>query len=131
MKLPSIGVQISKKNILTSEYIEDNVINFFQRSLDEKMINKNTIINNDDYSSEDAFFMLEVFFEIFDIEKGYLDMDKYFRPTYPYGIGIYPLIKGILSKFNWAKKPIIEPKPPITIAHMIEVAKRNEWFDPE
>jgi hypothetical protein len=66
----------------------------------------------------------------FSITKGFLDIEKYFQPTYPSGIGVFAFLKLFLSRFSLVKKLPIEPKSPITIAHMIEVAKRKEWFDP-
>lgn len=109
----------------------ERVISFFKKNLSLKQMNENIIINTADFTSEDALFILEDFMKEFSVNKGYLDIDKYFQPTYPYGIGVYALIKVFLSIFGLVKKPIIEAKPPITISHMIEVAKRKEWFEPE
>lgn len=90
---------------------------FYDEELEEK-----TIINdvNEDFIDLECLF--ESFFKDFDIENSYdFDVYKYFYQI--------PFFNKILIKFGFKIK--IEPKPPITVSHMIEVAKRKKWFDPE
>jgi len=109
-----------------NETISKEVIIFFKKNLMLKQIDKNTIINTENFTSEDAFFILEDFIKKFDINKGFLDIDSYFQPTYING----SLWKAFLHNIGFIK-PEYKKLPPITISHMIEVAKRKEWFDPE
>ena len=106
--------------------INQKVIFFFKNKLSFKKIDENTIINTVDFTSEDALFILEDFMKTFEIKRGFLDVDLYFQPTYIDG----SLWKTFLSNIGFIK---VDYKilPPITISHMIEVAKRKEWFEPE
>ncbi len=81
-----------------------------------------TIINDINEDFMDLEWLFESFFKEFDIENSHdFDVYKYF-----YQISF---LKKILIEFGFKIK--IENKPSITIHHMIEVAKRKEWFDPE
>jgi hypothetical protein len=103
--------------------INEEVLIFFRKELSKK-IDKNYVINNPNYLGDEANFLLEDFFKKFDIQSGYLEVDKYFNPL--------PSPMGCLWSWIIFNFPKSEQKYPIiTIAHMIEVAKRKEWFDPE
>lgn len=107
--------------------IHDEVLIFFRKNI-SKNIDENYIINNPDYLGDEATFLLEDFFTRFNIQKGYLEIDDYFNPLPP-PIGC--LLGWITFIFTF-KFPKYEQKHPvITVGHMIEVAKRKEWFDPE
>ena len=106
------------------ESINHRVLKFFQDYFLKKEISENFIINKPDYLADEAFFLMEEFFKQFKIEKGYLDIDKYFNPLPKL------TLKHLWNLFTF-NLPKNKQKPLITIAHMIEVAKRKEWFDPQ
>lgn len=81
-----------------------------------------TIINNRQEDILDMEWLFESFFKEFNIKNNYdFDVSKYL-----YDIS---LRDKILIKLGVNKNVIL--KTPITICHMVEVAKRKEWFDPE
>lgn len=103
--------------------INENVLSFFRNKI-SKEIDENYIINNPNYLGDEATFLLEDFFKKFDIQSGYLEVDKYFNPL--------PSPMGCLWSWITFTFPKNKQKyPVITISHMIEVAKRKEWFEPE
>lgn len=69
--------------------------------------------------------IFEEFINEFKINSGYMNfaIDKYF-----YNISFFDALFFNLLKTHIIKK--YKEKPPITLKHMIEVAKRREWFDP-
>lgn len=98
--------------------LERKVVDFFSK-YDIPIKDENAIINPDFILSDDANIIMESFIKEFDIEKGYLEIDKFFEPLPNINFNLF---KKKRKKLN---------RPLITIAHMIEVAKRKEWFDPE
>lgn len=103
--------------------IDENVLSFFTKKISKK-INESYVINNPNYLADEATILLEDFFKKFDIQSGYLEVDKYFNPL--------PSPMGCLWSWMTFNFPKNEQKYPIiTVRHMIEVAKRKEWFDPE
>ena len=100
------------------EKIEDKVLHFFKVAV-SKDINEQSIINELCHYEDDAFYLLSEFFEKFKIERGHLKLDKYFNN--------HPSFWDII-KF---KKRILETKPPIQVSHMINVAKKGIWYDPD
>ena len=103
--------------------IEDKVLFFFKKNISKK-VQKGYIINNHEYLDDEAFFLMNDFFKEFDINSGYLDIEKYFNPT--------PSPLGCLFSWLLLSPPKYKQKHPvIKVSHMIEVAKRKEWFDPE
>ncbi|CAH0262674.1 hypothetical protein SRABI04_03530 [Chryseobacterium sp. Bi04] len=103
--------------------VQEKTIMFFKKCgvYDDKLKNK-TIINdvNEDFMDLESLF--ESFFKEFDIENSYaFDVTRYFHQI--------PFFNKILIAFGFKIKA--ENKPSITISHMIKVAKRKEWFDPE
>jgi hypothetical protein len=101
----------------------DAVLSFFRKNI-SKNVDENYIINNQNYLGDEATFLLEDFFKKFDIQSGYLEVDKYFNPL--------PSPMGCLWSwitFNFPKNK--QKYPIITVRHMIEVARRKEWFEPE
>lgn len=109
------------------EDLEERVMNFFRihDGLHIKVKDKNSIINPPNLFNDDAEIVLEEFFREFEIKGDeYLDLDKYFYNFLDYFLSYW---RNLLS----LKRKKREAKTPITIAHMIEVAKRKEWFEPE
>lgn len=102
--------------------IQEKVVLFFNKwGIYDKQKNK-TIINNINEDFMDLEWLFESFFKDFDIKNSYdFDVSKYFYQI--------PIFNKVLMKLGFKFK--IEPKPPITIDHMIEVAKRKKWFDPK
>ncbi|MDR6548697.1 hypothetical protein J2810_004787 [Chryseobacterium rhizosphaerae] len=81
-----------------------------------------TIINNNQEDILDMEWLFESFFKDFNIKNSHdFDVYKYFYDT--------SLRDKILIKLGINKN--INLKTSITISHMIEVAKRKEWFDPQ
>lgn len=97
--------------------IENDVLIFFKKSVSNKLALSSNLTDFCKYE-DDAFYLFLEFFEVFKIEKGNLDVDKYFYP------------KATFWDIIRFKKVKQDEKPKITIGHMIEVAKRKEWFDP-
>ncbi|CAA7386971.1 DUF1493 family protein [Chryseobacterium fistulae] len=98
--------------------IRDEVLLFFRKNI-SKNVDENYIINNPNYLGDETNLLLEDFIKKFDIQSGYLEVDKYFNKL--------PSFWEIIT-FSRDKK---QKYPIITVSHMIEVAKRKEWFDPE
>lgn len=106
--------------------IEGRVVDFFNRWIfRDKQNSLDKVINTINLDREDAVMIFEEFLNEFDIESGYysFDIDKYFyKLTFLDSLLIKFFSKRIKEKYG--------KKNPITISHMIEVAKRREWFDP-
>lgn len=103
--------------------IDGRVLYFFRNKISKK-INENYVINNPNYLADEATLLFQDFFVKFDIKQGYLEIDNYFNPL-PSPLGcLFGLIR-----FNFPKRK--QKYPIITVSHMIEVAKRKEWFDPD
>ena len=107
-----------EKNIENEVY--DFFINHFKNISNLK---QNTIINPPNLLMDDGIIILDDFFKKFNIQKGYLDLNKYFNPVLN-PIQLFWNFIQLKKVSEKAKKPII------TIEHMIEVAKKGEWFDP-
>ncbi|MFV5686549.1 DUF1493 family protein [Flavobacterium sp. GB2R13] len=103
--------------------LEKKVIDFFNKNNIVKNNKIDSSINKPNYFADEAFFLMEEFFVKFNIDKGYIDIDKFFNPLPTLSF------KHFLNLFGLKKMEYPE-KPKITIGHMIEVAKRKEWFDP-
>lgn len=103
--------------------IQEKTILFFKKwgIYDNKLKNE-TIIN----TSNQDFFDMEMIIESFFKECNISNNNGFNVTKYLYRI---PFLNNLLIKLGFKIK--IESKPPITISHMIEVAKRKEWFDPE
>jgi hypothetical protein len=114
---------IQKETKFSMDKIDQKVIKYFQECNIIKNNKIDSIINKSDYYADEAFFLFENFFEKFNIEKGYIDIDKFFNPLPKLNL------KHFLNLFRLKKKQYID-KPKITIEHMIKVAKKKEWFDP-
>ncbi len=101
------------------DIIETEVLLFFKKALNKK-IQTSSYLNDYCKNEDDAFYLIYEFFDKFNIEKGNLNLDKYFN----YKRTLYDKLffKNVSNK--------ITNKPKITISHMIEVAKRKEWFEP-
>lgn len=113
-----------------SDDLEKKIIYFFKKNniiendKNDKNDKNDNFINKPNYFADEAFFLMQEFFAEFNIHKGYIDIDKFFNPL--------PIISlnHILNIFGL--KHIKYPqKPKITIEHLIKVAKKNEWFDPD
>lgn|GEM_PF-1139360 len=103
--------------------LEQEVIDFFRKHNIIRNNEMDSIINKPDYFADEAFFLMERFFQKFDIHKGYIDIDKFFNPLPALNLSHFLNVFGI-------KKSKYPEKSKITIGHMLEVAKRKEWFDP-
>lgn len=98
--------------------IEYKVLDFFKKALLNNKLTKFSFLTDFCKNEDDAFYLFLEFFEKFKIEKGNLNVDKYF----------YPKLKLLdLIKFKKINK---ESKPKITIEHLIKVVEKKEWFDP-
>ena len=106
--------------------IEELVTEFFiSHGIYDEEQTTNTIINTIDLDYLDGIDIFEEFLKKFNIEKGYESFDiNYFF----YKLNFPDSFKSML---NIPIKKKYKTPPSITIAHMIEVAKRKEWFDPE
>ncbi|SFJ76579.1 DUF1493 family protein [Myroides guanonis] len=97
--------------------LENDVLVFFKKAVSSKLTMSSSLTDfckNED----DAYYLFLEFFEKFEIEKGYLDLDKFFYP------------KASLWGVIRLKRNDYDDKPKITIQHLIKVAKKKEWFDP-
>ena len=107
--------------------LEISVVDFFNKWIfREEQNSLDTVINTINLDREDAVMIFEEFLNEFDIESGSssFDIDKYFyKLSFLDSLLIFIFPKKIQKKYS--------KKNPITIKHMIEVAKRKEWFDPE
>lgn len=119
--MEEIDLLIKKDEIMES--IEERVMIFFRKNI-SKNIKEDYIINHPNFLGDEATFLLVDFYKEFGINKGYLEVDKYFNPVpFPFEFLID------LLTFNFSKEK--QKHPIITVKHMIEVAKRKEWFEPE
>lgn len=102
--------------------MEENIINYFKEvGWYDKFLHTKTVINQSDMDQEDAVFILEIFFQKFNIVNPQdFDIDKllYHRS----------FVSHIKTMFGFAI--VEEEKPKITIEHMIKVADKREWFLP-
>lgn len=110
------------------ELVESRVVDFFNEWLISDEPNSlNRVINTINLDREDAIMIFEEFINEFDIEESSclsVDLDKYFyKLTFLDALFIGFFQKKIEKKYV--------KKTPITINHMIEVAKLKEWFDPK
>lgn len=103
---------------------EEEVLFFFRNRLSEK-ITIDTVLNYLFPWEDEVIEVLYSFFIENNIKtEGFNILNFFFQD--PESIPFLKLWYGILtSKYN------PKTKPPLTIAHMIEVAKRKEWFEPE
>ena len=98
--------------------INNEVLVFFKKALINNRLSESSCINDFCKDEDDAFYLFLEFFDIFKIEKGNLDLDKYFYSKTNFWDRI--LLKKIKQ----------DEKQKITIKHLIEVAKTKHWFDP-
>lgn len=97
--------------------LENDVLVFFKKALGNKL-ELSSSLTDFCKNEDDAFYLFLEFFEKFKIEKGNLDVDKFF----------YPKAK-FFDIFRF-KKTNQDEKPKISIKHLIKVAEKKEWFDP-
>lgn len=106
--------------------IDDLVIDFFKSyGIYSNKDGVRSVINDITIDHNDLIDIFEEFLKKFDIKKGYKEfkIEKFFYKVSFFNkirLSIFPKLKNKYKK-----------KPPITITHMIEVAKRKEWFDPQ
>lgn len=103
--------------------LEKKVIDFFNKNNIVKNDKIDSIINKPNYFADEAFYLMEEFFVKFNIDKGYIDIDKFFNPLPTLSFKHFLNIFGL-------KKTEYPEKPKITIEHLIKVAEKKEWFDP-
>lgn len=103
--------------------IQEKVILFFNEwGIYHNKLKNKTIINDINQDYMDLEWLFESFFKEFNIKNSHtFDVSKYF-----YKISFF---NKVLIELGF--KVYVQSKPPIIIEHMIEVAKRKEWFDPE
>jgi hypothetical protein len=106
-----------------SMVINENVLSFFRKKISKK-VKESYIINSPNFLADEATILFEDFFVKFDIKQGYLEIDNYFNPL-PSPLGC------LLSWLTFSFPKRNQKYPIITVSHMIEVAKRKEWFDPK
>ncbi|WP_172284397.1 DUF1493 family protein [Chryseobacterium sp. LAM-KRS1] len=101
----------------------DIVVDYFKkRGYYNEELKYKTIINDKNEDFMDMECLFESFFKDFNIKNSNeFNVNKYFYNNF--------LIEKFLIKIGIKTNTI--SKPSITIAHMIEVAKRQKWFDPE
>jgi hypothetical protein len=58
--------------------LEHNVIFFFKKALLNNQLTKSSFLTDFCKNEDDAFYLFLEFFEKFKIEKGNLDVDKYY-----------------------------------------------------
>ncbi len=97
---------------------------FFRENLSKKMTT-DTIINSMFPWEDDVYSQLVMFFAKYNIEAKDFKILRYFHPN-PESINILKLWYGLITGKFKSKN-----LPPLTVSHMIEVAKRKEWFDPQ
>lgn len=110
--------------IINNPTEEDVILFFKQHGAYSDRDGIHTVLNTTDRDYLDLIEMFEEFFTIFNLIKNPedFDVDKYF-----YEHTFTDFIKWIFC----IKNKNLPVYPPITIAHMIEVVKRKEWFEPE
>lgn len=100
--------------------IKKNVITFFGKYSQAKL-DENTEINNElGLLGDDADAMLFAFMKRFNVNFENVDFDKYFVPE--------PLLK--YWYYKWFNPEKLRRKP-LTLGHMVEVAKKGYWFEPQ
>jgi hypothetical protein len=98
----------------------NKVIKFFEYKSKLK-VKEQTQINNDlGFAGLDADCMLEDFMKEFNVDLKGLDYERYFVSR----LGLEYLFLRIFNK----KKLLREP---LTVKHMVLVAKRGRWIDPK
>ena len=103
--------------MIDMDTIENDVLVFFEKALGRKLKIFSSLADfckNED----DAYYLFLEFFENFKIEKGSLDLDKFFYAR----ANFWDIIRF--------KKVRQDEKQKITIEHLIKVAEKKEWFDP-
>lgn len=101
------------------EKLDNEVISFFRKALSNSKLSKSSYLNDFCKNEDNAYYLFLEFFESFNIEKGHLDLDKYFYS------------KSVFFDIFKLAKPSQSTKPKISIAHLIKVAEKKEWFDPD
>jgi Protein of unknown function (DUF1493) len=100
--------------------LENKVFAFFDK-ISKKQINFETSINNDlEFYGNDFDPVGKFFSEDLKVDFTGFVFDKYFVDEL-----------GIMYWYYKWFKPEYFVKPPLTIGHLIEVARRGHWFEPE
>ncbi|WP_161568413.1 DUF1493 family protein [Flavobacterium cupreum] len=105
--------------------LETEIANFFKSTTGLRDIDLNTNIGDEKYKifDLDAENLMETFFKKYNIDYSNFIVSKYFiYPNYSWRSLVF-----IRLFFDKVEYPL---KPALTIKHLIEVAKRKEWFDP-
>ena len=112
-------------NLKKMTQLEIEIIDFFKLSTALKNINLDTNLGSEKYEifDLDAEILMESFFKKYDIDYSNFMIDKYFiYPDYSW--------KSLFFFRAFFKKVEYPVKPALRIKHLIEVAKRKEWFEP-
>lgn len=101
------------------------VLDFLINHTGIKSLKNNSNIAGDEYKifDLDAENLMEDFFKEFEVNYEGFVVDKYFNyPDYSW--------KELVFFKPFFKKKLFPEREELLISHMIEVAKRKEWFDP-
>ena len=105
--------------------LEIEIVNFFKSFTGLSNIDLDTNIGSEKHKifDLDAENLMETFFKKYHINYSNFIVSKYFiYPDYSWKSLVF-----IRLFFDKVQYPL---KPALTIKHLIEVAKRKEWFDP-
>lgn len=113
-----------KPCIQTNRTERDVILFFVNNGLYSNEIEGDTIINKKGYDYWDMVELLEEFFTHFDIKNP----EEFNVKKYLYRFNFCSFMRKVFFIERDKKENFIIP---ITVSHMIEVAKRKEWFEPE
>jgi len=112
-------------NLKNMVEFEKEIIDFFKSFTGLKNIDLDTNLGSERYKifDLDAESLMETFFDKYNIDYSTFIVSKYFiYPNYSW--------KNLFFIQLFFDKEEYSSKPELTIKHLIEVAKRKEWFDP-
>lgn len=99
--------------------LEKRVLDFFGKMSNQE-IELNSTVNNDlGIIGDDVDFMILSFTKEFGTDFSSFNAKKYFLPELMWRYWYYRLF--------YPEKLV---KPPVTISHMVQVAKKGVWFEP-
>ncbi|MGM5631388.1 DUF1493 family protein [Apibacter raozihei] len=113
-----------KKFLVNRTSIENKVIDYFKRKFKGFVkIDENTILNKLYTTEDEIYFELVDYFEYFKIKINDFNILDYFYPELTLNL------KDIWARLTGKNKRT--PIPLLTIGHLIKVAEKGEWFEPE
>ena len=100
---------------------EDEVVEIVRSVSGARRLNRHSRVYQDlGVSGDDAWEMLQRLVDRFSVSFAKLDFNKYFP--------------GETEAFgeHWARMlGLAKPRPPLTIAHLVAVVERGQWFEPD